>query len=309
MARVGVVVNAHAGRVRRDPELVERLRRSLPARSLWVTEAPGQVEAALRELRSQDVDTLVLVGGDGSVHVALSALLRAWSGSELPALLLAGGGTINTIASSLGARDLPDAQLRRLLVHGPRAEDRRPALRLRTGDGEDRCGMVYAGGAAPRFLDLYYRSASRGSWSAGALLLRSMASVIVNGPLARALFAPFEARVRIDGDPYAEKEFTVIAAAAIRHIGLGFRPFFSAGTREDRFHFSMTRDGGRRIALELPWHRAGVRPARSCLTHASPARVQIETTDALPYTLDGDVLPPTKSVSIEATAPLRFLRA
>jgi diacylglycerol kinase family enzyme len=307
VARVGVLINARAGAVRRDGELVTRIGGLVPASALALTRSEAEVGAALGRLREQGIESLVLIGGDGSVHVALTALLKVWQAADAPALLLTRGGTINTIPSSLGARGAPDAMLARLLSRGPRAEQVRPALRVRTGDGEERCGLVYAVGAASRFLELYYGSSTRGSFGAAVTLARSMGSVLLHGALARSLFAPFEARIRIDGDPYQERSFTVIAVAAVRHIGLGFQPFLSAGVRADRFHLAMTRDGGRRIALEMPWYRFGVRPRWSCIVHASPSRVQIETTDAHPYTLDGDLFPPTKSARIEATPRLRFL--
>jgi diacylglycerol kinase family enzyme len=307
MAGIGVLINAGAGGVRRSPERVERMRRLLPAERIAVTRARGEVAAALRGLRAREVDTLVVVGGDGSVHVALTELFRVWPPDALPRVALARGGTINTIASSLGAHEAPDSMLERLLERGPRRECVRPALRVRADDGEERCAMIFAMGAAARFLEQYYAAATGGPLQAFATLARCMGSVLVHGPLARWLFSRFEARVRIDSDAYGETSFTVIAAASVRHIGLGFRPFHSAGRRLDRFHFAMTRDDGRRIALELPWHRAGVPPRRSCLRHASPARVTIEAPEPVAYTLDGDLFAPTKTVSIEATAPLRFL--
>jgi diacylglycerol kinase family enzyme len=279
---------------------------SAPA-DLVVTEGPDMVGPALRKLGERGVDTLAVVGGDGSVHVALSALFGAWPTPALPQVAFARGGTINTIASSLGARGGPDVWLSRLLSRGAREVWTRPALRLRADDGEERCGMIYAVGAAARFLEQYYASAARGVWGAAQTLAACMGSVLVNGTLARALFAPFDARVRIDGDHYAERTFTVMAAASVRHVGLGFQPFHSAGLRKNRFHFAMTRDDGRGIALELPWHRAGVPPRRSCLTHASPAQVSIEASEPVPYTIDGDLFPSSKTITIEATPPLRFL--
>ena len=129
----GVLVNRRAGRVARDPELPERLRRLLPRENLRVTANLAEVEPALAALHEVGVDTLVVVGGDGSMTGTLTALLRVWPRESLPRVLLAGGGSVNTIAKSLGARGGPERLLKRLLDgHTQVHEDVRPVLRIQS---------------------------------------------------------------------------------------------------------------------------------------------------------------------------------
>ncbi len=70
------MINARAGTVRRDPDLVERIRARLPADHVRLTRELEEVEPALRALLGLGCDTLMIVGGDGTAGATLSALVR-----------------------------------------------------------------------------------------------------------------------------------------------------------------------------------------------------------------------------------------
>ena len=304
----GVLVNRRAGRVARDPELPERLRRLLPRENLRVTANLAEVEPALAALHEVGVDTLVVVGGDGSMTGTLTALLRVWPRESLPRVLLAGGGSVNTIAKSLGARGGPERLLKRLLDgHTQVHVDVRPVLRIQSEGSEPVYGMIFANGAAPRWLEFYYEHSSRGVRGALYSVAATLASVMVNGELAHKLFDPFDALLEIDGEPLDQRQFTTIAAGGVRHIGLGFPLFRSAGEKPGHFHFVATDMQGGRLMRRLPRLRAGSARALDELVHASARRVVIRTPRPMPYTIDAELYPGVGSVTIETGPEIHFL--
>ena len=111
----GVIVNARAQRASRDRTLRERLERLVPAEYVYFTSSVDDAEAALVRLRERSLEQLLLVGGDGTVGGTLTPLMRVWEGVPLPALTLALGGTVNTIARSLQALAGAEITLRRML--------------------------------------------------------------------------------------------------------------------------------------------------------------------------------------------------
>lgn len=300
---LAVLVNVRAGHVRRDPDCLPRIRALAGAGRVEATRESGEIEPALERLRDAGADPFAVVGGDGSVTAALTALVRVWPRDSLPRVLLAGGGTINTIARSLGARGDPAAVIERALRDGLGSSPR-PILAVSAGDAGPRYGAIAVIGVAAGFLDAYHARPT-GATSAALTLGRILGSVLVDGPLAREVFAPFEARLEIDGAPRTDR-FTALAAGTVRHLGLGFAPFRTAGRSADRFHWIATRATGRRLALELPAIAAGAFPRRSCLEHASPRRVRVELRKPLRYTIDGDVFPAAPSFRIEAGPTVRF---
>lgn len=310
MKAPAVIINANAGSVRRDPQLVERIRAQLPAENLRLTHAVAEVEPAVRDLLGLDGDTLVFVGGDGTAGATLTALVRVAGDDPLPRVVMAGGGSVNTIARSLGARGRPDAVLARWLAAAePRGEQPRPLLQV-SGDGaEPHYGLIFGNGVVSRWLERYYATET-GPVAAARTVARSVGSVLVRGPLARQLFARFAASLEIDDGAPRDGHFTGFAASTVRDIGLGFRPFASAGHDVEHFHWIDTDASGLRLGLELPAQFLG-RGAwrRSCLHHESPRRVVFETADAMSYMLDADLFPKALRVSVETGPIVSFAHA
>jgi diacylglycerol kinase family enzyme len=301
-------VNAHAGRVRRSPLLVERLLSLLPPNRLAVTEDASEVETALRHFHDAAVDSLCLVGGDGTVTGTLSPLIEVWGEGRLPNVCLLPGGTINTIARSLGVHGAPDRALATLLEGGAGIETRPlRILAVRSAADPRRFGMIFGLGVVARWLAHYYSNRSRGPGAAALGVARSVASVLTRGGLARELFAPFEAKLEADGEPTGCERLTGLAASVVRDIGLGFKPFFLAGEDPQRFHWISTDSSGPGIALELPVAALGRTIPGGALRHQSAQRLRVRLPEPLPYTVDGDLFPPTSALEIESGPELRFL--
>ncbi len=169
--------------------------------------------------------------------------------------------------------------------------------------------MIFGLGAVTRWLEHYYAGSRRGTWGATLGVVGSLASMARGSALARELFTRFDAKVEIDGEPFARERFSAMAAGALEQIGLGFRPFRTAGSHPRRFHWISTDAGHWRMGVEV----AGVALRNllpgSRLRHASAARVRITFPDAVPYTVDGDLFPATAAFQLTAGPPLTFLRA
>lgn len=307
MPSTGALVNANAGRARRDPGLVARLRALLGEERVLLTRGAEEVAPALASLRAAGVERLVLVGGDGTIGGTLTELLESWPAAELPSLLVTAGGTVNTIARSLGCSGAPDRVLARILEHGPRELSPRPLVTVTAPGDESRSGMIFANGVAVRWLRMYYEESRRGVAGASSVVARIMASAAIGGALARRMFAPAEAQVEVDGEPLALRRFTVMAASSCAEIGLGFAPFHLAGRDPQRFHFAITDASAGRIMAEMPAVRLGVKPPGSCIEDHAAHQVRVRFSEPQPWSLDADVYPPARELELRATAPLRFL--
>ncbi len=305
-ARVGVLVNARAGAAKRDPGFIERVETLLPEGRVRATWSADEIRPALSAFREQGVDLLVLVGGDGTVGGTLTELIDGWPGDSRPAVALAPGGTVNTIARSLGATGSAEQTVRHLVESGGRGSSLRPLVRVRTESGETRSGMIFVQGAAVKFLRRYYES-SLGVRGAASTAARILGSMLVGGRLAHSVFDPAPVAIEVDGAPLDYQEFTVLGAATVRHVGLGFQPFQSAGTDPLRFHFLVSDAGPSRLALELPAFRLGISARGSCLRHFPARRVSLRFPEPQAWSVDADFHEPARSIEVEATEPLRFV--
>jgi diacylglycerol kinase family enzyme len=304
---LGVLVNAHAGSVRRDPQLVTRLEALLPPGHVIPTSRLEDVGPALKSLRERGVSLLGLVGGDGTLSGSLTELVESWP-RPWPAILVTRGGTVNTIAAALGARGSPASSVRRLLREGGRPRETvREILRVEAERSAARCGFIFGNGLATRWLQAYYAEPVHGAQAASRVLAHAVRSAAVGGDFARSLFEPFTARLSLDGEAVRERSFRVIGASTIRDVGLGFRPFLSAGSAPGRFHLLHTDAAPARFVLDLPWLWLGRDAPNSSLSHHQAARAELALARPEPWMIDADVQPPTQRLVITTTEPLTFL--
>ena len=66
-----------------------------------ITDSIYDLEKACQEFNSQGIDTVGILGGDGSISIVLTSLYKVY-GSRLPKILALHGGTINIVAENLG---------------------------------------------------------------------------------------------------------------------------------------------------------------------------------------------------------------
>jgi diacylglycerol kinase family enzyme len=302
--QLGILINANAKRAKRDPAVVERLRRHLPPERVKATTNLEEIAPALDALLAQPLDALLLVGGDGTLAQTLTTMIAAREPEKLPAIVPTRGGTVNTVATSLGARGTPEQTLATLLRGDPFREERRAVVRVVADGAEPVFGFLFANGVGARFLELYYEDSPMGPAGALSVLSRITGSALVGGALARRMFAPFEAELSVDGSPLEKQRFTVIMAGGVRHIGLGFPVCHSAGSDPEKIHLATTAASPAEIALQLPALRAGS-PSRS-LSHYVMRRAELRFEEPLAWTIDAEFFPPASRLEISAGPALRF---
>ena len=307
----GVLINGRARRASRDRSLPERLRRLVPDEYVHVTGSIEELEVALETLRKLAVERLLLVGGDGTVGGTLTPLVRVYAaaGLPLPAMTLSRGGTINTIARSLEASGSPEDALTQILDEAPpRLDTVRPLVHVEPEDAPERLGMIFVSGVAARWLELYYEGDDLGPGAAAALVGRIARSALTGTRLARELFERRRVAISVDGEGLADAEsFTVMGASTVRDIGLGFRPFRTAGSDPERIHFLYTDAGPLRVCLELPSQRLGIQGPVTCLRHYPAKTVELRFASPEAWSVDADLFPPAQTLRISAGPQVRFV--
>src|SRR5580704_15632275 len=114
---IGVVLNPKSRRNLRDPSAASRLARTLGDHGV-VREARSidELYRIAEDFRREDIDVLAISGGDGTNHVTLTGFIDVYGGATMPQVALLRGGTMNTVANSVGVtRGRPEGVLERLL--------------------------------------------------------------------------------------------------------------------------------------------------------------------------------------------------
>ena len=103
-----VLANPNARHLRRTPHLLDQLRAQLGAGGeLIATPDLQALDEVTAELALAPPEILALLGGDGTLGRTLTSVVRAFGDAPLPPVAPLGGGTMNTIARSIGGRGAP----------------------------------------------------------------------------------------------------------------------------------------------------------------------------------------------------------
>jgi diacylglycerol kinase family enzyme len=312
MAGIGIVLNPKSRANLRDPRAARRLRKTLGDHGI-VREARSidELHRIAEDFKRLDIDVLGISGGDGTNHVTLTGFIDVYQGHSLPQVAFLRGGTMNTVANSVGVRrGKPDGLLRRLL--GAYAERSAWPLEnverhvLRIGD---HYGFLFGTGVVYGFLAEYYRDDEPNPLVAAQTLFRGIGSTIVKGPMVKRMAAPFRGSVTLDdGTEWEERDYFSIAGGSIDQIGLNFRPFHRWGEREGAFHllgFTTTPWG---FVTQLPriWQAKAMEPGHAF--EATPKSATIRAADGkMRYMIDGDLHETCGELSVSVGPKVRIV--
>src|SRR5687767_3479206 len=117
MSGIGVVLNPKSRKNVKDPGAADRLARQLGDHGiLRQVGSIDELYRAAEDFKRLDIDVLGISGGDGTNHVTITGFINVYDGSALPQLAFLRGGTMNTVASSIGVpRGKPEGLLGRLV--------------------------------------------------------------------------------------------------------------------------------------------------------------------------------------------------
>lgn len=263
-------------------------------------------------------DVLAINGGDGTVHVVLTALMRRAPAGWIPPLVqVLPGGTMNTVARSYGVSGRllgvigrsPEAWLARLLAY-PRADAvpavQRHLLRVSDGAGADQYGFLFGNGVITNFLEAYYAGSEATPGKALRILAQGVGSAFVGGATIRQLMRPARVSVAADGADWPYDAYLCVAAGTCDDVGFGFRPFFEAPRQAGSLHALGIACTALQFVLQLPrvWL---ARPLTAPRVVQGPARaLRLRGQDGQVYMIDGDFHRAGPELTVEVGPALRL---
>ncbi len=321
MSGIGVVLNPKSRRNLRDPGAALRLSRRLGDHGVLRTAA--SVEELYRiaeDFRRVDIDVLAISGGDGTGHVTLTGFLNVYGGHTMPHVALLRGGTMNTVANSVGVRrGRPEGLLGRLVLAyaqraiAPLAGVERHVMHVKPLEGgpgsEAHYGFLFGTGVVHGFLAEYYRDGEPSPLVAARTLARGIGSALVRGEMIRRMAKPFRGSVTLDdGTVWEERDYLAVAAGTIEHIGLNFKPFYRYDQRPSAFQVLGIHASPVGFVQELPRiHQS--RPMRQDKTYDALAnRMVVRSADGrMRYMIDGDLHESSGPVAVSIGPRVRLV--
>jgi len=297
---IGVVLNPRSRRNLRDPRAADRLARRLGDAGL-VRQANSidELYRIAEDFRRHDIDVLAISGGDGTNHVTLTGFLDVYGGHTMPQVALLRGGTMNTVANSVGVRHgRPEGLLGRLIrdyaqqASMPLENVERHVMRISPTDGtKAHYGFLFGTGVVHGFLAEYYAGGDPTPLVAAKVLARGIGSAMIRGQTIRRMAKPFRGSVKLgDGSAWEERDYLAVAAGTIAHIGLNFKPFHRYDELPGRFHLLGIHTTPWSFVKDMPRIHRGepMRPGKTF--DALLKRAVVRSADGhMRYMIDGDL--------------------
>jgi diacylglycerol kinase family enzyme len=305
---IGLITNPRSRVNKKDPSKPRKLGHLIGSHG--TAEATGSLDDLYRvceEFKKERIDVLGISGGDGTMHHTLTAMIKTYGDQPLPPVAILRGGTMNTIANSLGVKGDPPNLLFELV------DKHRRGVPLETFDREllqvdDRYGFIFGNGIIYNFMHEYYSTGSPSPSTALKLILSAAASTMVRGPLSKRIYRRFKAQVICDGDLWACEDYITVAAAVVEQIGLGFTPFYRCRERPGYFAVLGIHTSAVGFVSELPAIRRGLPMRRDKVIDAIARELTFHCDDNVEYMIDGDTYVGSKSLTLRTGPTLRFIK-
>ncbi len=302
MAGIGLVSNPYSKKNRKYPDRLQKLIDCAPDKDLVrLPDSFEKMDAAMEHFKNSKVDVIAVNGGDGTVHVALTSMMKIYGGEKLPKIAILKGGTMNMTATNLRLKgNTVDIFKRVVKAYKDGGELKTKQISLLKVN--ERYGFIFGSGAVCTFMDLYHRSSNPSPLVAAKSVLAMAGSMIVHGKLAKEFFTPTWQEINVDGFSFGRAPYLAFLITTLPSVGLGMDLTFRAKIDLMKAQLIAFRDKAKIVPqVARVWLGRALPPDVADDTVGS--RFFINGDKSFRYTLDGDMYSSSGKLVVE-TGPL-----
>jgi diacylglycerol kinase family enzyme len=238
--RIGVITNLKAGSGATDSRRVLDLVRAHPEIKSVVTDRSTNVREVFADFAADEIDVLVVNGGDGTLQRTLTELLTDPAFERHPLIAPLRSGRTNSSARDLGVGKDPVLAMDRIIdlsrnggvePHLVRRDVLKVTLDPDGASPEVHFGMFCGFGVIDRAIRETHRRFAAGRAQGafgGAVMTALLVGRLVMGR-AGDILAPDRMAIRLDDESLPDDSFHLVIASTMERVFLGLRPFWGEG--------------------------------------------------------------------------------
>ena len=286
---------------------------------LYDTRTLGELAQAAKRIQASRPEILAVAGGDGTLHQTLTSVLAEYEkqpGTPLPQILIVPIGTMNTVATAIGANRRDPVELVKRIDEKIKQGAKFRTVKANVLKINGEYGFMYGAGFPANFLALYYSFPAE---TGKGRSVKAIATILWDELLAllpfrhshELLVKPIHARIRLpdDHDPPVAPfmSHSGLMAATVDEVGFGCRAMPDARSCPGSFMIRSMRLSFWKLIRYLPriWGGFGL-PSSSTFDAVVPA-VTVEYEQPTVTFIDGDMRPPTLRDEIVCGPELEFI--
>ncbi|MDA2920070.1 acylglycerol kinase family protein [Desulfobacterota bacterium AH_259_B03_O07] len=212
------------------------------------TNSKDGIRKVVREFHENGIRILCISGGDGTLSSVLTTYINLYGDKELPLVVPLKGGTINFLSADVGL-NYDQNTICRNLMRSIRNKIRLSSIERGTIKVTDSSlespnyGFTWIDGLPYKFMK-WYDIEGGGVGVALKLILKSFLIYLTNAN--HELFRPIQSSVYLNDEKVPYDSHLFIAAASVKRLVFGFRPFAEEQQPGNRFNI---------IYMRLPYFK------------------------------------------------------
>ena len=299
--RIGMLNNPMSGGNRKGLQEIRKTARTMhPGILQYEVQNPEDVAAALADFARQEVNFIVVNGGDGTVQATLTAIFHKFLFETMPVLaVLRSAGTTSMIAGDVGLKGSRISALQGLFSwartqNKGAAVIQRSVLRVQLPSQKEPVYGMFFGAAgiyqATHFCNQKIHARGvRGELAAGVALARFLMAVFLKD---RKMISAVPITTRLNHNPSEHQKYLLLFITTLQRLFLGLRPYW--GSEAKPLHFTAIGARPRHLLRTLPSLMQGrrnrsIRPDNGYFSHNVD---EVRLTLSSGFNLDGELFSP-----------------
>ncbi len=231
--QVGVLTNPRSGGNKKGGRAIRNVLANWPDVLQRDAVDPDSVSKALSDFANNGVELVVVNGGDGTIHAALTAIGNEQFFAQPPLLALLCAGTTSMLPRDVGVAGAPAAALAQLLEWAKCTDVRfsvQPRHILHVLGSSKRpplFGMFFGAGAICQGIKLFHSEDNpmgwRGQLMPAVTMLRFLWAILSKD---RVKISPFLTKTSLDARTPEKKSDLFVLVSSLERLLLGMRPYW-----------------------------------------------------------------------------------
>ena len=310
MPKVAIIANPHSKSNKRNPSFLTELEDSSGAnRQIFITEDLNALEAAVKRCRDEKIEIIGICGGDGSILHTINLIYQTNDHTIPCKVAVLGGGTMNTVALSLGLKHTYEEACTKFLALADDAANQVRTYKVAPIIVEDRLGFLYADGSFVRVLEAFYRNKG-GIRKITAFCLKLISAALLQNNFFKEIVTnPRRVVTNADGDAVLQQNSIGLVVASIDQLPLRFPLLAKRVDKVTDFQVMAVNCKPNRLLYWLPWIMISNKNRSTKLRFFTKGtRFSVDCDQGFPYTLDGEVFTSQQAtIEIRQGPPIEFV--
>ena len=288
MKKIGILINPNAKKFRtRKSSLKNYTHIHSDLLIIRATENEEDIKNVIENFKKIGCDYIGVAGGDGTLHLAVTEMMKIYGPGKIPPLLILREGTMDNVARTIDLEGKGPDLIRRLLW----AIENKKEIKIHKRDTikiDDKYCFLFGTGLVTNFLNEAYNGKEKGFMRNIQVGLSAFLEGIRNEENGR-IFNWMDGEIYIDGKKLGINPVNGILAGTVEHIGMGFSPLMSASKEKKSFQVIITAMPPSKLIKNINRLRTGKTIDEQGYCNTICKKIKLIFPGDFDYTMDGDI--------------------